>query len=576
VPRRFTVKEVIAIPRFFLDPELTNRGNWLASVNSPITLRRRTTAIVLAASLLSPSMAVAQPGPGGGAPAVPGPAVAPPLPSAPPSLPADSLLLRVGGPRPDACSGISFGLGVGRVALPQDYRLGPGDQVDVQVTNRLEVTKQQVIVDPEGVVTLPPAGRVEVDGLTLLEAQQRINEQLRQVFRYTEVGLSLQLPRCLNVVVTGEVERPGATQASAIRRVHEVVLLSGGVTPRGSVRFVELFPRTGEPRTVDLLRFELNGDLAQNPLVEEGLRIHVPPRAGYVTLSGAVRRPGTYELARAGGLRDVLDLMGGLSQGAAASKARLTHVGVDGRHVSADLDLAAVLRGEGDVPLTAGDVLYVPPGLVLQDVVEVRGALLGTADSAKTTTTGKPTVMQRFELARGDRVRDLLVKAGGPSPLADLRLALVERTGAAGPRRQIPVDLQRLLVDKEEYQNILLENGDVLVVPLVEDKVYVLGEVKQPGPLDYRSGATLREYLAMAGGPTVRARFQHATVTFRDGRSFGVAEAPPIEPGATVSIPEVSVRWYQDYLSIFTAIAGLVTSYTGLYLLFGGGIKTSN
>jgi polysaccharide export outer membrane protein len=498
------------------------------------------------------------------------------LPSAPPSAPADSLLLRLGGARPDACSGVNFGIGnVGRVALPQDYRLGPGDQIDVQITNRLEVNKVQVMVDPEGNVTLPPAGQVNVNGLTLLETQQKINQQLRQVFRYTDVVLSLQLPRCLNVVITGEVERPGATQASAIRRVHEVVLLSGGVTPRGSVRFVELFPATGTPKTIDLLRFELSGDLSQNPLVEEGLRIHVPPRAGYVTLSGAVRRPGTYELSRGGGLRDVLDLMGGLSQGAAATKARLTHVGADGVHVSTDVNLSAALKGQGDVPLTAGDVLYVPPGVVLQDIVEVRGAFNGTADSAKTSVTGKPTVIQRFELARGDRVRDLLVKAGGPSPLADLRMALVERAGAGGPRRQIPIDLQRLLVEKEEFQNILLENGDVFIVPPVEDKVYVLGEVKQPGPQDFRSGATLREYLAAAGGPTVRARFQHASVTFRDGRTFLVSDAPPLEPGATVSIPEVSVRWYQDYLSILQAIASVVTSYTGLYLLFGGSIKTT-
>jgi protein involved in polysaccharide export with SLBB domain len=184
-------------------------------------------------------------------------------------------------------------------------------------------------------------------------------------------------------------------------------------------------------------------------------------------------------------------------------------------------------------------------------------------------------VVQRFELAHGDRVRDLLVKAGGPSPLADLRMALVERSGAGGPRRQIPIDLQRLLVEKEEFQNILLENGDVFIVPPVEDKVYVLGEVKQPGPVDFRSGATFREYLAQAGGPTVRARFQHAMVTFRDGRTFPLNEAPPLEPGAMVSVPEVAVRWYQDYLSILTAIAGVVTSYTGLYLLFGGSIKTT-
>jgi protein involved in polysaccharide export with SLBB domain len=500
-------------------------------------------------------------------------------------------LLRFGGIRPDACAGVNAGLGnVGRIALPPDYRFGPADQIDVQLTNRLEVNKLQLIVDSEGFISLPPIGLIEVSGLTILEAQQKVNQQLRTLFRYTDAVLSVPVPRCFGVVLTGEVDRPGSTQASAMRRVHEVILLSGGVTPRGSVRFVELYPKSedarsgtaktpsskiGRPKTViDLLRFELNGDESQNPLVEEGLRIHVPPRMGYVTLSGAVRRPGTYELAAGGGLRDLLDLMGGLSQGAAASKVRLTRTDAGGRHVSTDVDLAPLLRTSGDMPLQAGDVLYVPPGGVLQDLVEVRGAFLGTPDSAKSTLGGKPTIVQRFELAQGDRVRDLIVKAGGPSPLADLRMALVERSGPGGPRRQIPIDLQRLLIDKEEFENIPLENGDVFILPPVEDRVYILGEVKSPGPQDFRSGATLREYLAYAGGPTVRARFKNAIVTFRDGRTFTVADAPPIEPGAIVSIPEVSVRWYQDYLSIVTAIAGVVTAYTGLYILFGGNINT--
>lgn len=492
-------------------------------------------------------------------------------------MPADSILLRFGGVRPDACAGVNFGVGsVGRVALPPDYRIGPGDQIDVQLAGRLDVSRQQVVVDPEGNISLPPVGIVQVDRLTVLDAQRRVNERLRTLFRYTDATLSVGVPRCFEVVLTGEVERPGATQASAMRRIHEVVLLAGGVTPRGSIRYVDLISRTGATRTIDMLRFELLGDLTQNPLVEEGLRIHVPPRAGYVTLSGAVRRPGTYELSPQRSLRELLDLMGGASQGAAAAHARLTRTGPNGRNDTVSVDLPRMVKPPADVLLQPGDVLYVPPGLVLQDVVEVRGAFNGTPDSAKTVTTGKPTIVQRFDLAQGERVRDLLVKAGGPSPLADLRLAVIDRSGSGGPRRQIPIDLQRLLVEKEEHQNIPLENGDVFVLPPVEDKVYVLGEVRAPGAQDYRAGLTVREYLALAGGPTVRARFKNAIVTFRDGRTFKVDEAPPVEPGAMVSIPEVSVRWYQDYLSIVTAIAGVVTTYAGLFLLFGGKINTSN
>ncbi|MBI4594385.1 MAG: SLBB domain-containing protein, partial [Candidatus Rokubacteria bacterium] len=221
------------------------------------------------------------------------------------------------------------------------------------------------------------------------------------------------------------------------------------------------------------------------------------------------------------------------------------------------------------------DLFFVPSVGILQDVVEVRGAFNGTTESSRTAIAGKPTIVQRFELAQGDRMRDIVARAGGVAAYADLRLAFVERAGAGGPRQRIPVDLHRLLVEKDEVQNIALANGDVLALPVVEDKVYVLGEVKSPGPLDFRPELTPREYLALAGGPTLRARFRNATVTMRSGRTYLLAEAPPLEPGAVVTVPEVQVRWYQDYVAIATVIVGLITAYTGLFFVFDRTSSTS-
>src|SRR5206468_12624006 len=95
------------------------------------------------------------------------------------------------------------------------------------------------------------------------------------------------------------------------------------ITSRGSMRNIVLTRRSGE-RRADMLAFQMRGDLAQNPFVEEGLRIHVPPRSGSVTLSGAVRRPGEYEIGSTPSLRDLLELVGGLSPTAAIGDARLT------------------------------------------------------------------------------------------------------------------------------------------------------------------------------------------------------------------------------------------------------------
>jgi len=517
---------------------------------------------VLVVCLLTPALTLAQQpvtGPLQGPPQQPQLQQAPPTPF--PTAP---------GTRPI----LPFSLVPLRSVAGPDYRLGNGDVLDVQIAGRLEVTRAQAIVDPEGNVNVPPLGSIEVGGLTLLDANRKIAERARGLLRFADVSIAVSSPRVFDVTVSGEVERPGTTQAQATQRLHELILNAGGVTSRGSVRHVDV--TTGSTtRQVDLLRFELGGDLSQNPYVVDNMRVHVPTRGPAVTLSGAVRRPGDYELGPGDSLRELLTLTGGLSPGGAGSDARLTRIGPEGRKETVSIDLRTALAPPADVPLRSGDTIFVPPLSVIQDVVEVRGAFIGVPESSKTQTAGKATIVQRFELAQGERVRDVVIKAGGAAAYADLRLAFIDRSGQSGPRQRVPVDLQRLLVEKDETQNVRMQNGDILTLPVIEDKVYVVGEVKAPGAQDYRPDLTPREYLALAGGPTTRAKAKQTTVTFRDGRTFAMAEAPPLEAGAVVTVPEVAVKWYQDYLQIAQTLASIATAYTGLYILFNGPLSTN-
>jgi len=448
-------------------------------------------------------------------------------------------------------------LGPRGVTPGPDYRLAPGDLLDVQIAGRLEVIRQQAVVDLEGAINVPPLGAIPVAGLTLLEAHRKVAARARDVFRFADATLTVVAPRTFEVTVSGEVDRPGTVQTAATRRVYDVILEAGGATPSGE-------------RQVDLLAFQLRGDLAQNPFVEEGLRIHVPPRSGSVTLAGAVRRPGEYEIGSTPSLRELLDMVGGLSHAAALGDARLTRVGSGDRKEAVALDLRSALTPPADVTLRPGDAIYVPAISSLQDLIEVRGAFNGTAESTKAAVAGKSTILQRFELAQGERVRDVLERAGGAAAYADLRLALIDRTGATGPKQRIPIDLYRMLVEKDEVPNIVLQNGDVFTLPVVEDRIFILGEVKTPGAHDFRPDLTPREYVALAGGPTSRARLGNTLVTFRNGRTYAMADAPPLEPGAVVTVPEVAVKWWQDYVTILTAVASLVTAYTGLYFIFNG------
>ena len=509
---------------------------------------RRSLSLFLVVSLLAPGLGTAQPSPIGAQPAPPSGTTMRPVQQAAP--PAASAPVRGTMPGPD-------------------YRLGPGDVLDVQIAGRLEVVRQQVVVDFEGAINAPPLGAIPVGGVTLLEAHRRVAARAREVFRFAEATITVVTPRTFEVVVSGEVERPGALPVTALRRVHDVVLDAGGITARGSTRRV-LVTRRGVETAVDLLAFQLRGDLTQNPAVEEGVKIHVPSRAGTVTLTGAVRRPGEYELGATPSLRSLLELAGGVIPPAADNEARLTRLGGDGRKTTAPLDMRAALAPPADFILQPGDALYVPPASTLQDLIEVRGAFNGTPESTKMQVAGKATILQRLELAQGDRVRDVVTRAGGAATYADLRLALIERSGATGPRQRIPIDLYRMLVEKDDVPNILLQNGDVVVLPIAEDKVFILGEVKTPGGQDFRPDLSARDYVALAGGASTRGRLDNTVVTFRNGKTYAMADAPPLEPGSVVTVPEVAVKWWQDYVTILSTIATLATAYTGLYFIFHG------
>src|SRR5438093_2510 len=145
---------------------------------------RRTLCVILVASLLAPSFGFGQ---------------RQPAPSPSPAL--STLGRSVTTPTP---------LGGGTRIMPgPEYRLGPGDVLEVQIAGRLDVERSQAIVDPTGAISVPPLGSILVGGLTLLEAQRRVAARASGVFRFANVTLAVMLPRTFEVTLSGEVERPG-------------------------------------------------------------------------------------------------------------------------------------------------------------------------------------------------------------------------------------------------------------------------------------------------------------------------------------------------------------------------------
>ena len=155
-------------------------------------LSRKSISLALVVCLLAPTLAVAQPAPGAPPPGVP---QTPPTPQTPRTPGAFA-------PLAPGRGDLYLGQQARSIAGP-DYRLGPGDVLDVQIVGRLDVTRVQIVVDPEGAIALPPLGTIRVARLTLLEANRTITARARAIFRYADVSISVISPRSFEVVVSG-------------------------------------------------------------------------------------------------------------------------------------------------------------------------------------------------------------------------------------------------------------------------------------------------------------------------------------------------------------------------------------
>lgn len=382
-------------------------------------------------------------------------------------------------------------VGVESPIISDQYILMPGDRLLVTVRGKVTFSYQTVITY-EGKITvnlpvgpLAPSydggGRslsldvvdaVTVSGLTLRQAQDTLTQTMRRYFQGVEVKLTLMGLRSAIVFVTGEVQYPGAYNASPVERVSQLIARAGGLSPLGSKTRIVLI-RGGLPfANVDIERFENEGDLQANPFIESGDVIYVPPVEGLVTVRGAVFGRGEYRIR------------------------------------------------------------------------------------ASALTTEKERMSEGiYELKPGERVFDLIRKAGGITPWADLHNCYVERLvlGGNGQREKIPIDLHRVIFENDSTQNIELVNADVVVVPPINSFVYVQGEVTNPGSFLYTPHLRVNDYVGQAGGPTENGNLARVMIV-RQGRTIPARLNPVVEAGDVIVVPRYGIKWWQDVVTIVSQV----------------------
>lgn len=284
----------------------------------------------------------------------------------------------------------------------------------------------------------------------------------------------------------------------------------------------------------------------------------IAPRRFKVFVLGEIRAPGAYVASPFMRISDVIGKSGGITP--LGSRCRIL---LKREEDTLSVDLEAFQR-TADLShnplLESGDLILVPP---MREYVIVRGGVMGRGEYALIRGDSlRNTTEEFYELREGERFLDIVERAGGPVPWADLHNSYIERLVRGSPpqREKIPVDLSKILLDRDLSSNPELKDGDILTIPLLENVVYVGGDVEEPGPYQYQAGLKLIGYIGLAGGFTYRADIGRTKVIRKTGEVIPARKDPIIERGDNIFIPDRPIYNWSTYISIAASLA-LAISY---------------
>ncbi|MDE7152548.1 MAG: SLBB domain-containing protein [Candidatus Amulumruptor sp.] len=374
-------------------------------------------------------------------------------------------------------------------ATPKDYRLGPGDEVIIEIWGASEERLRQTI-SPEGNIVVEQLGPIFLNGMTIDEA----NDHLRGLFAYkyagidegeTDITLTLGGIRTIQVNIIGEVSTPGTYRLSPFSTVFHAIYRSGGVSGIGSLRNIQVLRNGRKIATVDLYDFLFGGDSNDNLRLQEGDVIIVPAYENLVKIDGNVKRPMNYEIKNDETITDLVKYAGGFKSDAYTDAVRVKREN-DRENELHNVEAAEFVTyrlKDGDV-VTVGELLD-----RYTNRVQIRGQ-----------------VMRPGMFALGNDINTLLQlinKADGLKEDAYLERALIFREGPDLTMQVIPVNLGALMAGTTE--DIQLQRNDIVEIAGIHEILdrggfTIRGLVADPGTYPFAENTTIEDLVLQAGG----------------------------------------------------------------------------
>ncbi|SHF44432.1 protein involved in polysaccharide export, contains SLBB domain of the beta-grasp fold [Bacteroides faecichinchillae] len=378
------------------------------------------------------------------------------------------------------------------LATPPNYRLGPGDEVIIDIWGASQNTIRQQI-SPDGTINIQKIGPVYLSGLTVSEANDYLKKSLNKIYNglnnttdpSSDIRLTLGNIRTIQINVMGEVVQPGTYALSSFSTVFHALYRAGGVSDIGSLRNVQLVRNGKKLATIDVYEFIMKGNAQDDIRLQEGDVVIVPAYDVLVKISGKVKRPMRFEMKKDEPLSTLIKYAGGFEADAFTRSLRVVRQNGQEYEVNTvkDIDYSVYQMRNGDV-VTAEAILN-----RFTNKLEIRGAVY------------RPGIYQLS--GKLNTVRELVNEAQGLTGDAFLNRAVLYRQREDLTTEVLSVDIKPIM--DGTAPNIALLKNDILYIPSIHDledrgNVRVHGEVAKPDSYPYADNMTLEDLIIQAGG----------------------------------------------------------------------------
>jgi protein involved in polysaccharide export with SLBB domain len=428
---------------------------------------------------------------------------------------------------------------------PATYILGPMDRL-VLIISGPQSTNISLRVLPEGIVVLPNIGPFPAAGLTLAEFKQKMLDALSRYYRNVDIDCRLFMPRTFNIFVLGEVKNPGPVEMHAPFRLSEALVGAGDRTGRGSMREIEIWDSDQIIRKVDLYSFLRFGGFEHNPTLREGQTVLVPQKRRVAKVVGEVRKPGEFEILSGETMNDLLAFGGGIT--AFGDEQRLIieriHEGDSTSTIQFSIDSA------GQMDVNNRDVLVVPD-------------IFSFPQSRFVHVVGGGGRRGRFLIQEGETLSDFLPRLWRFKDDDAASDMILERKTEHDVEEYISFNPTQIFMG-DPTGGLILQSGDVITIPPIDENVFVTGEVVTPGPVPFRADLRAEEYISMAGGPTEKGGFGRLKVFSKDGSLRDAEEGSMVYRGETIVVKQRRTVKLRSFVIGLGSLSGLVLAIIAL------------